>query len=139
MTSAIPAFQDPAVAARFASFPDRARKGLLTLRSLIFETAADLPPVGPLEETLKWGQPAYLTPETKSGSTIRLGLPKEGGFAIYVHCQTTILSEFQSLFPDDFTYEGHRAIRFDDDADLPQDQIGLLIRRALTYHLKQPA
>ena len=107
-----PRFEDPKVAARFASFPEPARTGLLALRGLIFEAAAETPGVGALEETVKWGQPAYLTPETKAGSTIRLGLPKEGGFAIYAHCQTTIIADFQSMFPDDFTYGGNRAIHF---------------------------
>jgi hypothetical protein len=40
------------------------------------------PGVGALHETLKWGQPAYLTPETRSGTTLRLGVPKSGGYAI---------------------------------------------------------
>ena len=35
------------------------------LRQLIFETAAATEVVGELEETLKWGEPSYLTPKTK--------------------------------------------------------------------------
>ena len=137
MKDAAPRFKDPDVEAKYASFPKPARRGLLTLRGLIFETAGTTPGVGALEETLKWGQPAYLTPETKSGSTIRLGLPKQGGFAIYAHCQTTILSDFQSIFPDDFVYEGNRAIHFADNEALPLEKLRLLISHALTYHLKR--
>lgn len=129
-------FEDPDVEARFAAFPEPARTGLLTLRRLIFETARETPRVGAVQETLKWGQPAYLTPETKSGSTIRLGVPKQGGFALYTHCQTTLLSDFRSIFPDDFVYEGNRAIRFKDSETLPLDKVRLLISSALTYHLK---
>jgi len=136
MVGAKPAFKDPDVEAKFASFPEPARTGLLTLRSLIFETAETTLNVGALEETLKWGQPAYLTSETKSGSTIRLGLPKQGGFAIYTHCQTTILLDFRSIFPDDFVYEGNRAIHFKDDEALSVEKLRLLIRSALTYHLR---
>ncbi len=128
-------FDDPKVASVFDNFPKADRKGLLKLRALIFETAAQTRGVGQLNETLKWGQPAYLTPVSKSGSTIRLGLPKTGGFAIYTNCQTTILSEFQHLFPDGFSYEGNRAIHFDPGDELPLDKLELLIRRALTYHL----
>lgn len=90
--------------------------------------------VGRIEESLRWGQPAYLTPETGSGSTIRLGVPGEGGFALYVHCRTTIIPDFRSLFPNDFTYEGNRAIRFEAGADLPTGPLRLLIASALTYH-----
>lgn len=82
------------------------------------------------------GQPAYLT-QTKSGSTIRLGLPKTGGFAIYTHCQTSIIPEFRSLFPDDYAYEGTRAVHFGSASELDPDQLSLLIRSALTYHQKR--
>ena len=132
-----PPFTDPDVEAVFASFPEPERSGLLMVRGLIFETAETTPGVGALEETLKWGQPAYLTPATKSGSTIRLGLPKQGGFAIYTHCQTTILTDFRSMFPDDFVYEGNRAIHFGAGAALPLDKLRLLIHGALTYHLRR--
>ncbi|PHQ97739.1 MAG: hypothetical protein COB40_03490 [Marinosulfonomonas sp.] len=128
-------FDDPKVASVFDNFPNTDRKGLLKLRALIFEIAAQTQGVGQLHETLKWGQPAYLTPVTKSGSTIRLGLPKTGGFAIYTNCQTTILSEFQHMFPDGFKYENNRAIHFNPGDKLPLDKLELLIRRALTYHL----
>ena len=130
------AFDDPNVERVFAAFPADRRPGLLRLRELIFEVASHTDRVGKIQETLKWGQPAYLTPETKSGSTIRLGLPKQGGFAIYTHCQTTILSDFQTIFPNDFVYEGNRAIHFKSDEELPLDKLQLLVTRALTYHLK---
>tara|TARA_E500000318_G_scaffold42356_3_gene40511 strand:- start:26 stop:436 length:411 start_codon:yes stop_codon:yes gene_type:complete len=136
MTHARPPFENPAVAAAYESFPAPQREGLLTVRRLIFETAAETPGVGTLEETLKWGQPAYLTPKTRSGSTIRLGLPKQGGFALYTHCQTTLIPDFRSLFPDDFDYEGNRAVHFKEGTSLPLDPLRLLVRNALTYHLK---
>ncbi len=137
MAQAGPPFKNADVAAKFASYPAPARTALLALRSLIFDTAAETPGVGQLEETLKWDQPAYLTPETRSGSTIRLGLPKQGGFAIYTHCQTTLIADFQGAFPDDFDYEGNRAIRFSDGETPPLDQLRLFVRSALTYHLGQ--
>lgn len=127
-------FEDPNVERAFSAFPDEVKNGLLRLRGLIFDVAARTEGVGRLEETLKWGQPAYLTPETKSGTTIRLGCPKAGGFAIYVHCQTSIVSDFQALLPDDFDYEGHRAIHFATAVDLPAEKLELFIARALTYH-----
>ena len=129
------AFADKRVEAVFSSYPDAQRQSLYQLRGLIFDVAARTDGVGPVLEALRWGQPAYLTAETKSGSTIRLGRPKAGGIAIYTHCQTTILSEFQNIFPDDFVYEGNRAVHFKSGADLPLDKLEMLIRRALTYHL----
>ena len=61
-------FADPAVAAVFAAYPAELRDRLMALRRLIFETAATTEGVGPLEETLKWGQPSYLTRRSRSGS-----------------------------------------------------------------------
>lgn len=136
MKKPITPFHDAKVEKAFNAYPDATRQGLLTLRELVFETAAKTEGVGALEETLKWGQPAYLTPETKSGSTLRLGLSKRGDFAIFTHCQTTLMSDLQSLFPDDFRYEGNRAVHFDNGVPLPMAQIEHLIVRALTYHLK---
>jgi hypothetical protein len=62
---------NPAVDAVFSSYPKPIKTRLLALRRLILDTARNTKGVGALEETLKWGQPSYLTPETKSGSTIR--------------------------------------------------------------------
>jgi hypothetical protein len=65
-------FSEPAVDAVFKAYPAPIRSKLLALRRLIFDTAKATRGVGALEETLKWGQPSYLTTETKSGSTIRI-------------------------------------------------------------------
>jgi len=89
-------FPNDAVRAVFDAVPDTDRAGMLRLRALIFEVAADLETVPSVTEDLRWGQPAYLTP-AKIGSTIRLGQPKSGGFALYAHCQTTIISDFAQL------------------------------------------
>lgn len=58
---------------------------LLALRRLIFDTAKATKGVGVLQETLKWGQPSYLTPQTKSGSTIRIDRVKSTAnqYAVY--------------------------------------------------------
>lgn len=129
-------FEDPNVERVFQAYPEDVRAALLAIRDLIFEVAQRTEGVGALQETLKWGQPAYLTPETKSGSTLRLGLPKTGGFAVYAHCQTTIISDFRALFPDDFNFEGNRAVHFSASEEPSLDRLALLIRAALTYHLK---
>ena len=63
----------PDIAEVFATYPAPIRRKLLGIRALIFRTAAAMDGVGPLTEMLKWGEPAYLTAATKSGSTIRIG------------------------------------------------------------------
>ena len=79
-------FADPAVEAAFGAALEGARAGLLRLREQIFAVAEDTPGTMPLTETLKWGQPAYLT-ANKVGTTLRLGAPKDGGYALYVHAR----------------------------------------------------
>ena len=130
-----PAFATEEIASMFASLPEDAREGLLVLRALIFKTAARVPEVGPIEEALRWRQPAYLTSETKSGSTLRLGVPKSGSFALFVHCQTDIISSFATTFPGQDRIDGNRAVLFDDARQIDPARHGLLIRHALTYHL----
>src|SRR5690242_14020028 len=73
------------IAAVFSAYPKPVKDKLLALRRLIFDTARATDGVGTLEEALKWGQPSYLTPETGSGSTIRIDGVKSvpNQFAIY--------------------------------------------------------
>lgn len=130
------AFASADIAAAFDIADLQARKGLLILREMIFEVGDDLPQIGKINEALRWGQPAYLTPETKSGTTLRLGIPKSGGFALFVHCQTTLISDYQAAFPNVTNIEGNRAILFNTTAEIDPNKHKWLIRQALTYHLK---
>lgn len=134
--TAAPDFGSPEVEAAFLAFPPGAREGLLTLRRLIFDVAARTEGVGRVEEALRWGQPAYLTPETGAGSTIRLGAPRAGGFALYVHCRTTLIAEFRAAHGNGFALEGSRAVRFREGEAIDEAAIGALVGRALTYHLR---
>ena len=131
-----PAFQSAAVAEKFCSYPPGIRRKLLALRKAIFNTAARIEGVGAIEETLKWGEPAYVTAATKSGSTIRIdwkpGKPKQ--YTMYFHCQTNLVETFRTLFPEDFGFEGNRALVFNEADALPQDALEFCIAAALTYH-----
>lgn len=129
-------FERAEVAEAFAELPLPARKKLLELRSLIFETAAKTPGVGPLEEALRWGEPSYLTTQTKSGTTIRIHWKarRPDRCALYVHCQTNLIEQFRELSLGSFDFEGNRAILFDVARPLPEKFLRECIRMALTYH-----
>src|SRR5437899_4425114 len=101
-------FSDPAVDAVFNAYPKPIKARLLALRRLIFDTAKATKGVGRLEETLKWGQPSYLTAETKSGSTIRIDQVKTAAnqYAVYFHCQTNLVATFRELYPKEFSFGG---------------------------------
>ena len=130
-------FENPDVKAVFDGLPGGMRDTAMTLRDLIFDVAQDSPQVGRVEETLRWGQPSYLTPDTKSGSTLRIGLAKSGGVAIFAHCATDIISTYAATFAGSDQIEGNRAVIFKDRPDIVPDRIRLLIFHGLTYHLKR--
>lgn len=132
------AITDPAVQAVFDSYPPALRKKLLALRQLILDTAASTEGVGTLDETLKWGEPAYVTAQSKSGSTVRIDRKKQqSSYAIYFNCNTTLVDSFRSLFPHSFRFEGNRALVFELRDALPQEDLAFCIALALTYHLKK--
>lgn len=128
------------VAEAFAGYPNAVRSALLGLRRLILETADGIEGVGPIEETLKWGQPSYLTSETGSGSTIRIapiGPDAENDYGMFFICRTSLVSTFRSQFGDVFAYEGDRALVFTLGEPPPDDELRECVAMALTYHLSR--
>ena len=134
-----PAIANAAVARVFAAYPPRLRKRLLAVRQMILAVAKQTEGVGRLQETLKWGEPAYVTAETGSGSTIRINRHKKQDqqYAVYFHCQTTLVDTFRGLFPKTFKFEGNRCIVFDESDRVPAAELKLCIGMALTYHQKR--
>jgi hypothetical protein len=132
-------FSDPAVEAVFSAYPKPLRAKLLALRRLILDTASTTAGVGRLEETLKWGQPSYLTTETKSGSTVRIDRikPAADRYAVYFHCQTDLVETFRDLYPTELSYAGNRSIVLDANDPLPQAALRHCVALALTYHLNR--
>jgi hypothetical protein len=131
-------FSDPAVKAAFDQHPPAIKARLLALRQLIFETAAGIEGVGPLQETLKWNQPSYLTSETKSGSTIRLDrMRATEQYALFFHCQTDLVATFRELYPTELSFEGNRSIVLHVDDPVPEQALSHCVGLALTYHLRK--
>jgi hypothetical protein len=130
---------DPTVEAVFNAYPKPLKAKLLALRRLILDTAAATKGVGELEETLKWGQPSYLTSATKSGSTIRIDQLKASAnqYAVYFHCQTDLVATFRDLYPNELTYAGNRAVIFNADDAIPEAALRHCVALALTYHLRR--
>ena len=128
----------PNVAKAFAACPPSAARTLAQLRALIFDTAAARPEIGPLTETLKWDQPAYLSDKTKSGTTIRLGWDDAGTrVSLFVHCQTTLVSEWRHLYEDELVFVGNREVQIPIHQAFPRTAIQHCIAMALTYHSRK--
>ncbi len=106
------------------------------LRQLILETAASIDIVGEIEETLKWGEPSYLTPKTKTGSTIRIDWKEKypDQYAIYFKCTANLIPAFKEKYPQKFRFDGNRSILFKLDDKVPIKELKNCIAMALTYH-----
>ena len=122
----------------FGRLPEEMAGALRNLRALILETAAENPAVGPLQETLKWGEPAFLPSASKSGTTVRINAHKNSRtqYAFYVHCSTDLVERYKALYGDVLQFEGSRAVLFDLSDALPVDAVKHCVAMALTYHLR---
>lgn len=124
------------VAAVFNSYPQEMKSKLMFLRQLIYDTAASIQEIGEIEETLKWGEPSYLTPKSKSGSTIRIGWKEsqKEKYSIFFKCTANLVPTFKEKFPLNFKFSGNRRIDFKLNDDVPVKELKQCIALALTYH-----
>ena len=124
---------NPAVADVFANYPEAVLTKMLVLKALVLETAEAIEGISELEETLKWGEPSYLT---KIGSTLRMDwkpkMPNQ--YALYFQCSSRLVETFRMVFNQTFTFEGKRAIVFQMEDELPVPELKQCIKAALTYH-----
>lgn len=122
----------PEVENIFTNYPEPVRVKMLGLRKLILETAKQLE-ISDLEETLKWGEPSYLT---KNGSTLRIDWKKRtpDQYAIYCQCSSKLIPTFRIVFKDLLQFEGNRAIVFSLEGAFPEEIVKKCIAAGLTYH-----
>ena len=116
----------------FGALPSDIAAILRSARQRIFEAAAGLADVGPLTETLKWGEPAYLAERPKTGTTIRLG-QIGGRAAVMVPCSTTIIEDARAIFGDVPELSGKRGLILGGDTQM----LDHIIHAALTYHSRK--
>ena len=129
-------FENKEVEKVFSNYPQEMREKLMLLRKLVIETASETEGVTSLEETLKWGEPSYLT---KGGSTIRMDWKKSkpDQYAMYFNCNTKLVDTFKERYKNVFKYEGNRAIVFNKNDTVPISELKHCILLALTYHSRK--
>lgn len=117
----------------FNAYPERIRVKMMQFRQLILEVAEEIDDIESIDETLKWGEPAYVT---RHGSTVRIGWKpsKPHQYAMYFHCKTKLIDTFRVLYDDKFEFEGNRAIVFDDKGQIPVEALKHCVSLSLTYH-----
>ncbi|WP_339767388.1 hypothetical protein [uncultured Pseudosulfitobacter sp.] len=119
-----------------AQWPAPARARFDALRAAILSAAYDAS-VGPVTESLKWGQPAWRPATPRTGSTLRLNWSPEAPDVLtaYVDCKTDLAPRMASLYPD-LTNDGRRALALSLNAPLDTQPIAHLAAMTLTYHRK---
>lgn len=124
---------NPEVELVFANYPEQVRNRMISLRELILETAKELEGITSLEEALKWGEPSYLT---KHGSTLRMDWKAKtpNQYAMYFKCTSRLVETFRVVFGNTFNFEGNRAIIFQMDDQIPENELKDCIKATLTYH-----
>ncbi|NNJ89753.1 MAG: DUF1801 domain-containing protein [Eudoraea sp.] len=124
---------DPRVKVVFDNYPASVRNKMMQLRELVLTTASEIDGLEQLEETLKWGEPSFLT---KYGSTVRMDWKTKnpGQYALYFKCTSRLVPTFKQLYKNIFTFEGDRAIVFALGHALPEKELTHCISLALTYH-----
>ena len=117
----------------FQNYPDSVQSQMEKLRKIVLEAASEVDGLENLEETLKWGEPSYLT---KHGSTVRMDWKekKPDQYTMYFKCTSKLVPTFKELYQDTFTFEGDRAIVFKLDEKIPEKELKHCIKLALTYH-----
>lgn len=117
----------------FNKYPASVKRQMLELKNLIIDVAEQIEGLNSLEETLKWGEPSYIS---KHGSTIRMDWKSKtpDQYAIYFKCTSRLVPTFKSVYPEVFRYEGNRAITFQLDEQIPQSELKKCIKAALLYH-----
>lgn len=124
---------NPEVKFVFNQYPDSVRNKMIALRELILETARETDGITSIEETLKWGEPSYLT---KNGSTIRIDWKSKtpDRYAMYFKCTSRLVEVFKMVFDKRFNFEGKRAIVFQINGKIHIEDLKSCIKAALTYH-----
>jgi len=132
-----PPVADPDVRAVYDAYDPALRKSLMAVRRIMYAAAAGTPDVGPLIETLKWGQISYLPAKPRIGTTVRIdkAADPESGVALFFHCQTNLLDTFRERYPDIFVYIGNRSMELRHDWKAHTGELQHCVGLALSYHV----
>ena len=125
--------RNPKIDSIFDSYPDTVRDKMQFLRELVIETAEEIEEINELEETLKWGEPSFLT---KNGSTLRIDWKEKtpNQYSMYFKCTSRLVETFRIVFDTKFQFEGNREIVFQLTQKIPVKELKECIRATLTYH-----
>ncbi|MCY4101293.1 MAG: DUF1801 domain-containing protein [Rhodobacteraceae bacterium] len=129
-------FADPNVEITFYEFPEPRRELLFDLRDMIYRVSEADERIGDLSEELRWGDPSYITTQTNSGSTVRLGLFGKTKVVLLFHCKTSLVEDFKQKYSNELEYSKNRVIVIDPLSVPPTEILENCIHASLTYKLR---
>jgi len=119
------------IQAKFDDYPTNVKVRMIELRRLIL-SLIEREDLGPVQETLKWGEPSYFV---KGGSSVRIDwkMKTPEHFYVYFHCQTQLIETFRELHSDRLAFQGNRAIVLDVNQALPVAELEQSLLMAFQY------
>ena len=114
------------------------RSKLAPLRKLVLDVAASNPAIGPLAESVKWGEPSFTPAKKGVGSSVRLAPRRDGTLAVNFICHTGLVERFREIYGERLAFEGNRSIIIDPEKPLQKEELGHCVGMALTYFLYRP-
>ncbi|MFD2738635.1 hypothetical protein ACFSUD_03535 [Sulfitobacter aestuarii] len=95
--------------------------------------------IGPLDESLKRGQPAWRPHPPRFGSTLRIHWRHARGarLALLIDCRTDLAERMRGLHPEIPDNDKRREIGLDLRLPLPEAAITHLAAMVLGYHLER--
>ncbi|NNE53876.1 MAG: DUF1801 domain-containing protein [Sulfitobacter sp.] len=125
---------------RISSWSDEAQAAAWACRTL-FHGIAQERGVGPLQESLKWGQPAWRPAKPRTGSTLRMdwneGTPDR--LNLFVDCKTDLAARMDDLYPDLAFNDGRRHLAIGLGDPLPEQALAHLAEMTFCYHIARRA
>lgn len=109
------------------------------IKSLIFEASAQRPEIGPLEESVKWGQTSFAPKKAGIGSSVRIEARQDGSHALMFICTTGLVEHFVEMYGPALPVEGKRAILMPHNNWPQRDMLKHCIQMALTHKLAKRA
>ncbi len=87
-----------------------------------------------VSESSKWGQ---LSIASSKGTPIRIAKFSDDEIGLFVHCQTTLIETWKTLFPDRLSFSGNRAVVLSVETPLPAPELKVCIDMALNYRTQK--
>lgn len=125
--------ENPSVDDKINAYPASIAQHLLALRQAVFDVAKSIEDTDELVEILKWNEASY-TCRRRSTVPLDWKPPNPERCAMCCNCSTRLIKTFRVMYPEEFTFQGNRALLFNVNKRPSMDAVRHCIHSALRYH-----